>query len=159
MNPADDKGEITCSVWCLFVVCRLSAQTWCIIWIFAFLPKVPGGRGMCSSNLSLRFHLFSSFFTRKQGWRWKHRLNKLLLRILQALQRLLRRLGENGFLPQFCTDENKHFFCQRRQKIENECELAMPYASACKEWSLSLRINEKSVKFTPTRRSASIALS
>lgn len=68
----------------------------------------------------------SFVFSSEQGWRWKHTLNELLLRILQSLRRLLRRLGENGFLPQFCTAENKHVFFQRRQKIQNECELAMP---------------------------------
>lgn len=92
-------------------VCSPSTQKICIVLMF-FISFI-------------HFHLFFCFFIRKQGWRWNHTLNKLLLRILQSLQRLLRRLRENGFLPQFWTDKNKPVFCQT-EKIQNECELAMP---------------------------------
>lgn len=82
------------------------------------------GGGFSSFNTPL-FPLFFCSFIRKQGQRWKHTLNKLLLRILHSLQRLLRQLQENGSLPQFCTDENKQVFCRRRQKMQNECQLAI----------------------------------
>lgn len=45
--------------------------------------------GACfSSPFNLHFHWIFCCFIRKQGWRWKHTLNKLLLRILHSLQRL-----------------------------------------------------------------------
>lgn len=43
------------------------------------------------------------------------------------------------------------------RKCRTNASLQSVYASACKEWRLSLRINEKSVNFTPTRGSALIA--
>lgn len=89
-----------------------STSILCIIWTFSFYLKYQVGGGVFSPPLSLHFHFFHFIFCvfiRKQGWRWKQTLNELLSRILQSLQRLLRRLGENGFLPQFCTDENKRF--------------------------------------------------
>lgn len=81
--------------------------------------------GAClSSPFNLHFHWFFCFSSENKAG-GENTQNKLLLRILQSLQRLLRRLWENGFLPQFCTDKNKQVFHQRREKIQNECGLAI----------------------------------
>lgn len=113
MNPADNQRnanlKITCSVSSLrtsrFFVCQHKSYA------FSFLAKIPGGRHVFLLFYPTIFVCSFWVFIRKQGWRWKQALNKLLLRILQPLQSLLRRLGENGFLPQFCAAENKHVFC------------------------------------------------